>query len=555
MDVALPLYGEHECPVHVGRGERMGAVVLSGDDLTIDGVLRVARFGAPVEVSRAALARVRAARDVVDRVLERGDVVYGLNTGLGPLARYRLAPENLEQVLVRTVVGHTAMLGDELPPETVRAMMLARANGIAKGGVGVRVEVMQALVDALNRGVQPVVSRGGSVGQADLSEMAQVAQVLIGLGQAEYGGRRLSGGEALAAAGLRPLRLQAKEALGLISANGVTVGQGSLVLADLAELLYTFDVAAALALEGFGGNLTIIHPQADRLKPHPGQRLTADHLRALLEDSYLWQAAGARNLQDPLSFRCIPQVHGSSADAYVSVRRTLEIELNAASDNPLVSLDDASIISVGNFDVTNIALAFDMLRIALAKQVQVANERIQKQLWAQFSGLPTGLGVLDEPVGGMHQLARMCASLAAEAQLLANHVSLIYHTQLAEGIEDHASMAPLGVRKTEELMRVAWRVAALEMIVAARAIDLRGRPSLGRGTHVAYQAVRARVPVDVVGWEPGVEDVVRVVADGQLAAWVTEELSGRHAVSWAPRGEPERYDGRLVADPAPPPGA
>ena len=273
----------------------------------------------------------------------------------------------------------------------VRAMMVTRANGMAKGGVGVRAELIQAFLDALNAGVHPVVRTGGSVGQADLAEMAEIGQVLIGRGEADYEGRRLPGAEALRAAGLQPVRLKAKEGLALISANGVTMGHGSLVLADVADLLDAFDVTAALSLEAYGANLSTIHPEATRMRPHPGQSRAADRLRELLEGSYLWRPGAARNLQDPLSFRCVPQTHGACYDAHAYSRGTMEVELNSASDNPLVLLDDQSIISVGNFDVVALAVAFDLLRVAVAQVVHLANERIQKHLWSQFSGLPTGL--------------------------------------------------------------------------------------------------------------------------------------------------------------------
>jgi histidine ammonia-lyase len=465
-------------------------VTLTGDDLSIEDVVRIARRGARVEVSREAFERVRRARDVVDRVLERGNLVYGMNTGVGSLSRYRIPFEGLEQFSVRLVTRHTTHQGAELGTEVVRAMMVTRANGMAKGGVGVWAELIRAILDALNAGVHPVVRTGGSVGQADLAEMAEIGQVLIGRGEADYGGRRTPGGEALRAAGLEPVRLKAKEGLALISANGVTRGHGSLVLADVAELLDAFDVTAALS-RSIRGNLSTIHPEAARMRPHPGQARAADRLRELLSGSYLWRPGAARNLQDPLSFRCVPQTHGTCYDAHAYSRGTMEVELNPASDNPLVLLDDQSIISVGNFDVVALAVAFDLLRVAVAQVVYLANERIQKHLWSQFSGLPTGLAAR-EGDEGLWPLGYTSASLAAEARVLANPVSLDYRGQIAEGFEDHASMAPLGIRKTEELIEISRRMAALELTVATRAIDLRGGLALGAGTGVARDIARVR---------------------------------------------------------------
>ncbi len=509
---------------------KSGPVTLTGDDLSIEDVVRVARRGARVEISAAALERVRRARDVVDRVLERGDLVYGANTGVGSLSRYRVPLENLEQFSAKLVSRHTTHQGAEVPPEVVRAMMVTRANGMAKGGVGVRVELVRAFVDALNAGVHPVVRLGGSVGQADLAEMAEIGQVLIGRGEADYGGRRMPGAEALAAAGLEPVRLKAKEGLALISANGVTMGHGSLVLADVAGLLDAFDVTAALSLEAFGGNLSTVHPEAARMRPHPGQARAADRLRELLSGSYLWRPGAARNLQDPLSFRCVPQTHGACYDAHAYARGTMEVEINAASDNPLVLLDDQSIISVGNFDVVALAVAFDLLRVAVAQVVHLANERIQKHLWSQFSGLPTGLAAHDGDEG-LRPLGYTSASLAAEARVLANPVSLDYRGQIAEGVEDHASMAPLGVRKTEELVTIARRIAALELTVAARALELRGRPRLGTGTRAAYDLDSRYATTETEEHWPDLDGLTAAIASGRLIAHVASEIGLLEPVS------------------------
>ena len=507
-----------------------GTVTLTGDDLFIEEVVRVARRGARVAVSGGALNRVRRAREVVEHVLERGDPVYGMNTGVGSLARFRVPFEHLEQFSATLVSRHTTHQGAEVSEEVVRAMMVTRVNGMAKGGVGVRTELLGSFVDALNAGVHPVVRLGGSVGQADLAEMAEIGQVLIGLGEAYYRGERMSGAAALKAAGLEPIRLKAKEGLALISANGITMGHGSLVLSDVADLLDVFDVTAALSLEAFGANLSTVHPEAARLRPHPGQRRAADRLRELLADSYLFRPGAARNLQDPLSFRCVPQTHGACYDAHAYARGTMEVEINSASDNPLVLIEDKTIISVGNFDVVALAVAFDLLRVAVAQVVHLANERIQKHLWSQFSGLPTGLAARDGDEG-LRPLGYTSASLAAEARVLANPVSLDYRGQIAEGIEDHASMAPLGVRKTEELVEIARRIAALELTVAARAVELRGRPRLGAGTRAAHGLTSRYAAIVPEEHWPDLDGLTEAIASGRLIAHVASEIGLLEPVS------------------------
>jgi histidine ammonia-lyase len=508
-------------------------IELTGDDLRVDEVVAVARDRIPVRVSERALRRVWEARRVVERVLARGDVVYGVNTGLGSLSRHHIALEDVERFSFATVADQTASYGNRLPTDVVRAMMVTRANGMAKAGVGVRRELLMQMVDALNAGVHPVVRQLGSVGQGDLSEMSDIGKVLIGRGWAEVGGEVLPGRRALERVGLQPIRLAAKEALGLISANGVTLGQGSLVLADAADLLDSFQIAAALSLEGFAGNVSIVHPEATRLRPHVGQITAAGRLRELLDGSRLWRPGAARNLQDPLSFRCVPQTHGALYDALSYARGTMEIELNSAGDNPLVAVEDEAILSVGNFDVVALAMAFDLLRLGLAEVAHVANERVQKLLWTHFSGLSTGLAPTEGPTGGLRPLGRSCAALTAETRFLANPVSLDYRGQLAEGMEDHASMAPLAVRKTSELVSLGHQVVALELIIAAQAVDLRGARPLGAGTGRAYAAVRECVPPlrDETDWEPNAGRLVALIADGELSDRVAADAGARASLS------------------------
>lgn len=509
-------------------------VLLDGDNLTIDRVLAVARGRAQVALDETALVRVRAARDVVDRVLASGEAVYGLNTGLGSLVRHRIPLEEMGAFSFATVADQVSSYGRPLPTDVVRAMMVSRVNGMLKAGVGVRRELIELLVGLLNRGIHPVVRMVGSVGQGDLSEMADIGKVLIGRGWAEYRGEMLRSEDALARAGLAGITLGPKEALGLISANGVTMGRGSLVLVDVADLIESMQIAAALSFEAFAANLSVIHPGAARARPHGGLTRAMSRLRSLLEDSELWRPGAARNLQDPLSIRCLPQTHGALYDALSVVRGLMEIELNSAADNPLVLAEESAIVSVGNFDIAPVAMAFDYLRLALAHAAQVANERVQKLLWRHFSGLPTGLARQEGPTGGLRPLGRQFAALASESRLLANPVSLDYRGQLAEGVEDHGSMAPLAVSSTSGLVSLVHRLVALELLVAAQGVDLRGDPGrLGAGTGRAYAIVReyAGTLVDETEWNADVEGLTRLVADGDLARRVARVAGARPALS------------------------
>jgi histidine ammonia-lyase len=509
-------------------------VVLGGDRLTVDHVLAVARGRARVALDEAALVRVRAARDVVDRVLASGEAVYGLNTGLGSLSRHQIPLADISAFSFATVADQVASYGRPLATDVVRAMMVSRVNGMLKAGVGVRRELIELLVALLNRGIHPIVRMVGSVGQGDLSEMADIGKVLIGRGWAEFEGETMRGEEALARAGLAPIVLGPKEALGLISSNGVTLGRGSLVLIDLADLLDSMQIAAALSFEAFAANLSVIHPAAARARPHSGLATAVSRLRELLEDSDLWRPGAARNLQDPLSIRCVPQTHGAVYDALSVARGLMETELNSAGDNPLVLVDEGAIVSVGNFDIASLSMAFDYVRLGIAHAAQVANERVQKLMWHHFSGLPTGLALREGPTGGLRPLGRSFAALASEARFLANPVSLDYRGQLAEGIEDHASMAPLAVNTTSTLVSLAHRLVGLELIIAAQAVDLReGTERLGGGTGRAYALVRefAGTLTDETEWNADIEGLARLVGDGGLALRVARVAGARPALS------------------------
>jgi len=509
-------------------------ITLTGDALTVDDVCAVARERAPVDIAAEALRRVREARDVVDRVLASGEEVYGINTGLGSLSRHHIPVEEIRAFAFATVADQTSSYGRPLETDVVRAMMLTRANGMAKAGVGVRRELVELLVAALNAGVHPIVRMVGSVGQGDLAEMADIGKVLIGRGYAEYKGETMPGAAALKRAGLDPIELEAKEALALISSNGLTMGRGSLVLVDTADLIESLQTAAALSFEGFLANLSIIHPAAAQMRPHAGHMTAQVRLRELLAGSHLWSRGAARNLQDPLSIRCVPQTHGALYDALSVARGTMEIELNSASDNPLVVIEDEAIVSVGNFDIAGLAMAFDFLRLALAHAAQIANERVQKLMWRHFSGLPTGLAQHDGPTGGLKPLGRSFAALAAETRFLANPVSLDYRGQLAEGIEDHASMAPLAVSTTSQLVSLMHRLVALELLIAAQAIDLRGvADQLGEGTRLAYEFVRDHAPtlVDEMEWNVDIDVLAVLVGEGELARRVARRVGGRLPLS------------------------
>ena len=448
-------------------------VVLTGGSLTIDEVVAVARRGERVEIDPAAVERMRATRALVERVVERGDMVYGMTTGVGARKKVSVAADEIPAFNRALIENHLTAAGPDAPDDVVRATVLRLANALANGTTGARPEIVERLIAALNDDERPRVRLLGSLGQADLPQMADLAQALF-----------------------VDADLQAKEALALLNSNAFSTGFAALATADAGRLLLALDVAGALDLEAFAANLTILHAAVGEVRPYPGIVRSLERFRSLLEGSYLWDGGTARNLQDPLSFRCLPQVHGALRDALAFVERQVGIELNASQENPLIVPAEERIISVANFDILPLAAALDFLRIALAPALTSGAERAVKLLQGPLTGLPDGLaprqGLAENSLG---EFGVPIQGLAGEARLLAQPVSFeVVTTTHAEGIEDRITLAPLSARKLAEMVDLGERVLAIELLIACQAVDLRESARLGSGTRAAYERVREVVP-------------------------------------------------------------
>jgi histidine ammonia-lyase len=434
-------------------------------------VVGVAREGRQVAIAPAAVERMRASRAVAERAAGSPAGVYGLNTGLGAL---RDVPQGSAEVYNRlTIQSHRTTHGPMLGRDVVRAAMLHRANAMCLGRSMARPDVAEALASALNDGAEPAIRAIGSIGQSDLPVTAEIAHALVERG----------------------LVLEQGESLPLMNANSLSAGAGALALHDAGVLLDAWDSVAALSMDGFSANLSMLHPQLAADRPYPGLVATAERLRALLAGSRLLAGEPPRQLQDPLCFRCVPQVHGAVRDALAQAREQATIELNASGDNPMVVADEGIVVSVANFDIIPLAMALDTARLALAQLFTVSNERIQKLLAGQFSGLATALRADDGPEDALGMMGLGGAALAAEARLLAAPVSLeVSTTMIAAGIEDRMTMAPLAARRLAEMDYLGSRLAAVELVVGAQAVDLRGKPVIGVGSRAAYDGTRARIP-------------------------------------------------------------
>ena len=475
-------------------------VVLHGASLTIDSLAAVAAGRDEVVLAPAARARMAAAREVVEEALRSEAAVYGLTTAVAERKTVTLdaaASQGFSRFLIK---GHLVAQGPPAPAPVVRAAMVCLVNGWAKGVAGVRPELAELLAGALNRGLVPAVRRLGSVGQADLGPMADLAEGLL----------RETG-----------FVLAAGEGLALVNNNAFATGWAALAVLSAQQLLGEADVAAALDLEGFAGNLSPLHPVVAEVRPYPGLAATIGRLRALLAGSYLFEPGSARNLQDPLTFRGIPQILGAARDALTYVRTTIETEINSAQGNPNVVVAERRIVSAGNPDVIPVAAALDFARIALAPVVTSAAERTVKLLQSPLSGLPAGLAA--EPDTGEDALAEFAGAaqaIAAEARTLAFPVSFeVVSSVKAEGIEDRTTMAPLSARRLADMTDLAARVISLELLVAAQAIDLRQPVQLGEGTGRALRLVRELAGFTARGQAPpaDLEPLVDAVRAGRFA--------------------------------------
>jgi len=474
-------------------------IVLNGSDLTVTQVVAAARHGEAVALAPEAIAAMRRSRAVVQEILARGEPVYGLTTGVGERKSYLLDPAERQRFNHRLVLNHRIAQGDAAPADVVRGAMLCLANSYAKGVTGVRPELAEMIITLLNEGFAPPVRRLGSIGQGDLGPMADLAHGLI-----THSGFEVAENEGLA----------------LVSSNAFTTAWACLATADAEALLAVFDVAGALDLEAFGANLACLDPVIEQTRPFPGLAVTLHQLRLLLADSYLWQPGAARFLQDPLTFRCIPHIHGAARDALGYVLNILQLELNSSQSNPVVVAPEARIVSVGNFDIGPLAAALDFLRVALAPVVTSANERAVKLLQAPFSGLPAGLAAsAGSPDDALAELAVAGQAITVEARTLAHPVSYELASSVkGEGIEDRATMAPLSARRLADMIALCARVAAIEFVVAAQAIDLREPGQLGLGTGRAYRMIRELVPfTQADGTLPAdLEPLVELVTRGTL---------------------------------------
>ena len=481
----------------------MARVTIDGSHLTLDELVQVARKNTPTAIDPKALSRTTRGRKALERMIKKGGVIYGVNTGFGALSSVHIPIEELNQLQTNLLRSHAASVGQPLPSDVVRAMMLLRANTLLKGNSGIRPEVVSTIVLLLNKRVHPHIPEKGSVGASgDLSPLSHMALVLIGEGKADFRGRLVSGRNALKIIARQPLQLEAKEGLALNNGTQQMAAMGSLCLHDAYQLLSTEEAALALSLEALNGWIDAFDDRIHRLRPHLGQQLVAGHVRSLVKGSKLVRSIErpgdlGGHPQDPYSFRCAPQVMGAARDALDYTKRVLEIEVNSATDNPLIFPHEGVSLSGGNFHGQPIAMALDFMSLAISNLSNIAERRISALLDPSLNnGLPPFLVGEKSKAGlasGLMATQYTATSLVAESKIM-THPASSDSIPTSSNFEDFVSMGPGAAHKARSILANSQYVVAIELLTACQAIHLRGEKLLGGGTKKLYQLIRRKIP-------------------------------------------------------------
>ncbi|WP_077370049.1 histidine ammonia-lyase [Anaerosalibacter sp. Marseille-P3206] len=479
----------------------MNKVIIDGNSLNIEDFINVVRKGYVVEMSKEAIEKVEKSRDVVDKYVDEGRVVYGITTGFGKFSDVVISKDETKDLQRNLIISHSCGVGEPLDEEVVRGIMLLRANALSKGFSGIRLSTLNTLIEMLNKGVHPVIPEKGSLGASgDLAPLAHMVLVLLGEGEAYYKGERMSGKKAMELANIPTVELTSKEGLALINGTQVMTSVGALALYDGMNLAKIADIAAALTAESQNGIVTAYDEKVHMVRPHSGQINTAKNLLKLLENSNMTTVQGELRVQDAYSLRCLPQIHGASKDAINYVGEKVNIEINSATDNPLIFGEEDQVISGGNFHGQPMALSFDFLGIALAELANVSERRIERMVNPALSGLPAFLVEKGGINSGFMIVQYAAAALVSENKVLA-HPASVDSIPSSANQEDHVSMGTIAARKARTILDNARNVIAMELLAAAQAIDLRGNKGLGKGTKIAYDLIRkqtAKIEDDII---------------------------------------------------------
>ncbi len=501
-------------------------VVLDGSSLKIEDLVRVARYDEPVELAPPARDRINKCREFVEEKVAEQAVMYGITTGIGELSEVVLPPEQLKKFQRYLVYSHSAGCGEPLPAEVVRAAMCSRINILSKGHSGIRLKLVETLVEMLNKGVTPVVFDKGSVGACgDLSPMSQLAIVLLGEGEAYYQGKRLPGAEAMKAAGIETVEFEARDGLATINGSNMTAGFGSLLLHDASRYFRTSEVAVALTLEVVNANMAAYDERIHKARGYEGAVACAANVRRLVEGSEMLAQPG-KKVQDAYSLRSTPQVVGAAKDAMKWARQMFHTELNGVGDNPIFFPEDRAYLTGANFQGTPLGMALDTLGSSVTMIAVLSERRTNRLMNRNLScGLPAFLTKGAGMFSGLMLTQYTQGMLICEDRILSAPASTGSIPAAADQ-EDFVSMAFTAALKAAQIIRNSWYVVAIELMAGAQAVEFRKPLKLGRGTKVAYDVIRkhvARMEED----RPVQYDINRlaeVVRSGELLDAVEQEV-------------------------------
>ncbi|WP_339097598.1 histidine ammonia-lyase [Deinococcus sp. VB343] len=514
------------------------------NNLTLEQFISVVRHGEKVELSDAARRRIQTARDVIENIVEGDAAIYGVNTGFGKFENVQIDRHQLAQLQHNLIVSHAIGVGEPLPSEVVRGMLLLRAQSLSLGHSGVRPEVVELLLSLLNAGAHPVIPAQGSVGASgDLAPLAHLALVLIGLGEVEYHGEVRPSAEVLAHLGLQPVTLQAKEGLALINGTQLMGSLLALALHDARVLLDTANLAAAMTIEAKYGSHRPFGADVVGLRPHPGAVAVAAQVRDFLQGSEIAPShlTGDGKVQDAYSLRAVPQVHGATWDAIAQAERVLAVEFASVTDNPLIFPETGEVVSGGNFHGQPLAVTIDALKVAVAELGSISERRTEQLLNPALSGLPAFL----TPQGGLNSgfmIAQYTsAALASENKVLA-HPASVDSIPTSANQEDHVSMGAHAARQLRAIVQNVQNILAIELMCAAQGLDFQ-KLRAGQGVQAAYEYIRSFVPhlEQDRYYRPDVLRLSEEIASGELLRVARSVESGASApAKVGPQADTER---------------
>jgi histidine ammonia-lyase len=508
-------------------------ILLTGNDLTLEELVLVAREGYKVSLSEEAKKNVLESRKIIDDIVENEKVVYGVTTGFGEFCNVSISKEDCKTLQENLIRSHACGYGPKFSTDIVRAIMLTRANALSKGYSGIRIETLNTLISMLNAGVHPQIPEKGSLGASgDLAPLAHMVLPMLGLGEAEYKGEIMSGKEAMDKAGVPVIQLDAKEGLALINGTQVLTSTGALAVYDAIELLKVGDIAAALTMEALRGITDAFDARTHVIRAHEGQMATARNILKLVEGStYVTRQAELR-VQDAYSLRCVPQIHGASKDTIDYVKRKVEIEINSVTDNPIITRE-GDVISGGNFHGEPMAQPFDFLGIGAAEIANISERRLERLINHQLNDLPAFLAKHGGLNSGFMITQYAAAALVSENKILA-HPASVDSIPSSANQEDLVSMGTIAARKARDIVDNAKRVLATEMMAACQAIDFRADKGfeLGKGTKEAYKVIREAL--DFIEYDTDIQmykeldKATELITSGKLLKAVEEAVELEH---------------------------